>query len=87
MRVGEKKRRRGRRGESKGEYGPGVPMMEAEEERGSPQRNRDESARGGERVRAATRNGRGENKVNRVLAQKMRTPYGLTIGITSQNWQ
>jgi hypothetical protein len=32
MRVGEKEKRRGRRGESKGEYGPGVPMMEAEEE-------------------------------------------------------
>jgi hypothetical protein len=32
MRVGEKERRRGRRGELKGEYGPGVPMMEAEEE-------------------------------------------------------
>jgi hypothetical protein len=32
MQVGENERRRGRRGESKGEYGPGVPMMEAEEE-------------------------------------------------------
>ena len=32
MQVRENERRRGRRGESKGEYGPGVPMMEAEEE-------------------------------------------------------
>jgi hypothetical protein len=32
MQVREKERRRGRRGESKGEYGLGVPMIEAEEE-------------------------------------------------------
>jgi hypothetical protein len=57
------------------------------EERESPKRNGDESASGGERVQGATRNGGGENKVNQVLAQKMRTPYGLTIGITSQNCQ